>query len=53
VFLVIKGMNSLQRQEEAAPTTKECPFCFSAIPIQANRCPHCTSQLAAGAGATS
>jgi large conductance mechanosensitive channel len=53
VFLVIKGMNTLQRQEEAAPTTKECPFCFSAIPIQASRCPHCTSQLAAGAGTTS
>jgi large conductance mechanosensitive channel len=53
VFLVIKGMNTLQRQEKAAPTTKECPFCFSAIPIQASRCPHCTSQLAAGAETTS
>jgi large conductance mechanosensitive channel len=49
VFLVVKGMNTMQRQEEAAPTTKECPFCFSAIPLQASRCPHCTSQLAAGA----
>jgi large conductance mechanosensitive channel len=53
VFLVIKGMNSLARKEEAAPSTKECPFCHSAIPIQASRCPHCTSQLAEGAATTS
>lgn len=31
----------------AAPTTKDCPFCFSAISIRATRCPHCTSELAA------
>uniref|UniRef100_A0A7V6A4U4 Large-conductance mechanosensitive channel n=1 Tax=Desulfobacca acetoxidans TaxID=60893 RepID=A0A7V6A4U4_9BACT len=49
VFLVIKGMNALPRHEEAAPATRECPFCHSAIPIQASRCPHCTSQLAAAA----
>ena len=29
----------------AAPTTKDCPFCVSPIPLQAIRCPHCTSQL--------
>jgi len=29
----------------AAPVTKDCPFCLSAIPIGATRCPHCTSQL--------
>jgi large conductance mechanosensitive channel len=48
VFLVIKGINRMKREEEALPaevSTKECPFCFSAIPIQASRCPHCTSQL--------
>ena len=50
VFLVIKGINRMKREEEppaAEPTTKECPFCFTAIPIQASRCPHCTSQLTA------
>ena len=50
VFLVIKGINHMKREKEAPlaePTTKECPFCFTAIPIQASRCPHCTSQLAA------
>lgn len=47
VFLVVKGVNQLKRQEAPAPPdTKECPFCFTAIPIQASRCPHCTSQLA-------
>ncbi len=48
VFLVVKGVNRLKQEEEAAPPdTKVCPFCFSAIPIKAQRCPQCTSQLAA------
>lgn len=48
VFLLIKGMNKLKRKEEAppaAPTTKECPYCLSTIPIKATRCAHCTSNL--------
>jgi large conductance mechanosensitive channel len=48
VFLMIKSMNTLKRKKEeapAAPTTKDCPFCATAIPIKATRCPHCTSQL--------
>ena len=46
VFLLIKGINRLRREEAAAPaTTKECPFCCSTIAIQASRCPHCTSAL--------
>ncbi len=48
VFLLIKSVNRLRRQQEAppaVPTTKECPFCFSIIPIKAIRCPHCTSEL--------
>jgi large conductance mechanosensitive channel len=51
VFMVIKAMNSLKRKEEepaAEPTTKECDFCITEIPIKATRCPNCTSQLAAG-----
>jgi large conductance mechanosensitive channel len=50
VFLVIKGINRMNREKEAPPaepTTKECPFCFTTIPLQASRCPHCTSQLSA------
>jgi len=51
VFLLVKTINRLKRQEEAppsAPTTKECSYCFSKIPIQATRCPQCTSELKAG-----
>jgi large conductance mechanosensitive channel len=50
VFLLIRSINRLQRQEEAPPaepTTKECPYCLSSIPIKATRCPHCTSELEA------
>jgi len=47
VFLLIRNINRLKKKEEAPPepTTKECPYCFTAIPIKATRCPHCTSQL--------
>ena len=48
VFMLVKGMNKLKRQQEAAPaapTTKECPHCLSAIPIKATKCGHCTSGL--------
>ena len=49
VFMVVKAMNAIKRQEEAPaaePTTKTCEFCQTEIPIKATRCPHCTSQLA-------
>ncbi|MCS6935951.1 MAG: large conductance mechanosensitive channel protein MscL [Candidatus Bipolaricaulota bacterium] len=48
VFLVIRQVNRLRRQPEpapAAPTTKECPYCFSVISIRATRCPYCTSEV--------
>lgn len=48
MFLLIRGINRLQKEEEAPPaepTTKECPYCLSTIPIKATRCPHCTSDL--------
>jgi len=50
VFLLVRGINQLRREQEAppaAPTTKECPFCLSEIPLKASRCPHCTSELGA------
>jgi large conductance mechanosensitive channel len=49
VFLLVKQINRLNRGPEPAapPTTKECPYCFSAIPLKAIRCPHCTSELKA------
>jgi len=46
VFLIVRSANRTRKQEApAAPTTKECPHCFSTIAIQATRCPNCTSQL--------
>jgi len=48
MFGVVKGMNRLKREEPApAPpaTIKDCPFCATAIPLRATRCPHCTSGL--------
>lgn len=48
IFLLIRSINRLQREEEIPPeepTTKECTYCYSEIPIKATRCPHCTSEL--------
>ena len=48
IFVVIKAINKMKKKEEpapAAPTTKECPYCLSQVPIKATRCPHCTSEL--------
>ena len=50
IFLVVKGMNRLNRKEAEPtkePTTKECPRCYSTISIKATRCPNCTSELEA------
>ena len=48
IFIVIRQINRWQRPKEEAPaeaTTKECPYCYSTIAIQATRCPNCTSEL--------
>jgi large conductance mechanosensitive channel len=49
LFLIVRAFNQLQRKEKeappAAPTTKQCPYCLSEIPIGATRCAHCTSAL--------
>ena len=48
IFMMIKAMNALRKKEpapEAAPTTKECPYCLATVPLKATRCPNCTSQL--------
>jgi large conductance mechanosensitive channel len=48
VFLLVRTINKMRREEEApppVPTTKECTYCFSNIPIKATRCPNCTSDL--------
>jgi large conductance mechanosensitive channel len=48
LFLVVKGMNAMRRQEApapAAPTTKTFPQCQMEIPIKAVKCGHCTSSV--------
>ena len=50
IFIIVKSINKLNDKvkkpaEEAAPTTKVCPFCKSEIALDATRCPHCTSAL--------
>ncbi len=52
IFCLIKGINAIgdrvkkkEPEPPAAPTTKKCPYCLSEIPIEAVRCPHCTSHL--------
>lgn len=49
LFVLVKALNTARnlgkKQEEAAPATKECPYCKSEISIDATRCPHCTSIL--------
>ena len=50
IFLMVKQVNRLKRAEApapAAPTTKDCPYCYSAIALKATRCPHCTSEVKA------
>ncbi len=52
VFMIVrvvnkarKALESKKEKEAAAPITKDCPFCATAIPLKASRCPNCTSQL--------
>jgi large conductance mechanosensitive channel len=48
VFLLVRSINRLRKEEQAppeVPTTKECPYCLSVVPLGAVRCGHCTSEL--------
>jgi len=48
VFMIVRNFMKMKKEKEepaAEPTTKECPHCFSTIPIKATRCAFCTSQL--------
>ena len=46
IFLMVRAINSTKKPAPAAaPTTKECPHCFTIIPLKATRCPNCTSEL--------
>lgn len=47
IFIAIRQLSKLSKKQEVVEevTTKKCEFCFTEIPIQAKRCPHCTSVL--------
>ena len=45
IFLMVRAINRLKRDEPTTPTTKECPYCYTTIPLKASRCPNCTSEL--------
>jgi large conductance mechanosensitive channel len=47
IFLLIRMLQRMKRARsgDAAPVSKECPFCSMTIPIKATRCPHCTSEM--------
>ena len=47
VFLLVRWINKLVTPPPAPPTppTKECPYCLTAVPVKASRCPACTSEL--------
>lgn len=45
VFMIVKAVNKAKREEPAAATTKDCPYCLSSIPLAATRCSGCTSEL--------
>ncbi len=49
IFLLIRQVNRLTKKPEAPapPSTKDCPYCVSAVSLKATRCPHCTSELKA------
>jgi large conductance mechanosensitive channel len=48
VFMMIRAVSRLKQAPPAAPTTRDCPYCLSAIPLKATRCGHCTSEVKAG-----
>ena len=50
LFLVVKAMNRLAGKEDEPPKMAECPFCKTSVPVNATRCPACTSELATSPG---
>jgi len=51
IFLIVRWVNRLKSKQPAKseePTTKDCPYCLSTIPLKASRCPYCTSEVSTG-----
>src|SRR5450631_305382 len=45
VFLLVRQVNRLAPKPVPAPSTRDCPYCLSAVPVKAVKCAHCTSEL--------
>lgn len=45
IFLLVRQVNRWNKPAPAAPTTKDCPYCATKIPLNAKRCPNCTSEI--------
>ncbi len=45
IFMMVRTINKLHKQEEAAPTTKKCPDCAMEIPVEAKKCGYCSHQF--------
>lgn len=49
-FFIVRPIVKMQARQKAAevaaaPSAKECPYCYTNISINATRCPNCTSEL--------
>jgi large conductance mechanosensitive channel len=48
-FFIVRPVNALmdrfKPRPAATPTTRDCPFCLSNVPLKATRCAYCTAQL--------
>ncbi len=49
IFLVVRQINQWTKKPGPPPevTTKNCPYCLSAIPLKATKCAFCTAQVTA------
>ncbi len=47
IFLLVRQINRMKKPAPVTPSTKECPYCLSVIPLKATRCAHCASALQA------
>ena len=45
IFILVRQVNRWNKPAPAAPTTKDCPYCATKIPIAATKCPNCTSEI--------
>ena len=45
IFMIVKSFNRKKKTADDTPASKDCPYCKTSIPVEATRCPNCTSEL--------